>query len=200
MSREAAIPFLFDRDFGEKRRNEAVGERQLADATAAAFARGEESGRAAALAGETARLAGLVEALGARFAALEKEAARRAAASERDAAELALAIARKLAGVALERFPLAEIEALAAQCFAEARTAPHLAVTVNEAMVEAVDQRLGAAAAQAGFAGRLVILGDPELQPGDARLEWADGGIRHDGAAVAERVGELVRHHFAATA
>ena len=31
-----------------------------------------------------------------------------------------------------------------------------------------------------GFAGRLVVMGDPEIVPGDARIEWADGGIVRD--------------------
>jgi flagellar assembly protein FliH len=196
MSREAAVPFLFDRDFGEKRRSEAIGERELAQATEAAFAKGEEAGRASAMASATARLAALLEVLGGRLAKLEADAARRAAEEERTAAALALAIGERLAGAALAQFPLAEIERLAAQCFAEARSAPHLAVTVAADLVEAVDQRLGAAAAAAGFAGRLVVLGDPDLQPGDARLEWADGGMSRDGAAIAQRIGDVLARHL----
>jgi flagellar assembly protein FliH len=196
MSRAAAVPFLFDRDFGEKRRSEAIGERELAQAAEAAFAKGEEAGRAAAMASATAQLAALLDALGRRLAKLEADAARRAEEEERAAVGLAFAIGERLAGAALAHFPTAEIERLAAQCFAEARSAPHLAVTVAADLVEAVDQRLGAAAEAAGFAGRLVVIGDPDLQPGDARLEWADGGMSRDGAAIAERIGDVIARHL----
>jgi flagellar assembly protein FliH len=198
MSTGVAVPFLFNHDFGSGSRRSEADARASADAVAAAFARGEEAGRARTMESETARLAAAVSAVGARLAAIEKEAVQRALAQERTVTEVALAIGRKLAGAALARFPLAEIEHLAAQCFAEAREAPHVAVRVNDALVEAVDIRLRAAAGQAGFAGRLIVLGDPDMALGDARLEWADGGILHDGATLAQRIGEVLAGHLAA--
>ncbi len=32
-------------------------------------------------------------------------------------------------------------------------------------------------ARERGFEGRIVVLGEPDIALGDARLEWADGGI-----------------------
>jgi flagellar assembly protein FliH len=39
-------------------------------------------------------------------------------------------------------------------------------------------------ARERGFEGRLVVLGEPDLAPGDARMEWADGGVVRDRARI----------------
>ena len=59
--------------------------------------------------------------------------------------ELALALARKLAGEALDDEPLAVIADAAAQAFQHLRGVPHLAVRVNDDLVEQVDALLAAA-------------------------------------------------------
>jgi hypothetical protein len=43
-------------------------------------------------------------------------------------------------------------------------------------------------AQESGFAGRLVVLGEPDIAPGDGRIEWADGGFVID----AQRLSQLV--------
>ncbi|MFL1876996.1 hypothetical protein ACIKT0_17910, partial [Hansschlegelia beijingensis] len=43
---------------------------------------------------------------------------------------------------------------------------------------------------------RLVVLGDPDVAEGDARLEWADGGVVRDGAAVARAVEQAIALRF----
>ena len=41
--------------------------------------------------------------------------------------------------------------------------------------------------AAAGLDSRLVVLAEPEIAPGDCRIEWADGGIDRDSAAIERR-------------
>lgn len=197
----AAKPFLFDQDFaGPKppaasplsRRQEA----ELAKRDAEAFAHGEAHGRAAAADEDAARMAAALVRLEDALAGELSRTEQRAAAVEADAVTLAMALADRLAGAALARFPTADIEALAAQCFAEARTAPHVVVRVGEALVEAVQDRLGAIAAERGFAGRLVVLGDPDMPAGDARLEWADGGVVRERAAIAAAIDRALAAHL----
>jgi flagellar assembly protein FliH len=52
-------------------------------------------------------------------------------------------------------------------------------------------------AKQSGFAGRLVILAEPEIETGDCRLEWADGGVVLERAAIEAKIGELVGRYIA---
>jgi flagellar assembly protein FliH len=39
-----------------------------------------------------------------------------------------------------------------------------------------------------GYEGRLVVIGEPEIAPGDARIEWADGGIVREQKHIDEAV------------
>ena len=52
-------------------------------------------------------------------------------------------------------------------------------------------------AAQSGFEGRLVILAEPEIASGDCRIEWADGGVVQERAAIEARIDELVGRYMA---
>jgi flagellar assembly protein FliH len=101
----------------------------------------------------------------------------KAADTEALAVDFGLTLGRKLAGDALAREPLSAIAEAAAASFLHLRGVPHLLVRVNEALVEPVDQLIKQMARERGFEGRLVTLGEPDILPGDVRLEWADGGI-----------------------
>jgi flagellar assembly protein FliH len=198
------VRFLFDLDFGAAAQPKAASsivsledhEAALKEAEASGYRRGEADGRRAAREADAARLTSAVETLGARLAATLADAEARAEASEREAIALAFALARRLAGAAMARHPMAEISAAAEACFAELRSAPHVAVRVAPDFVEAVRAELQAAAQERGFTGRLIVLGDPEVPEGDARLEWADGGVVRDSAAVARAVEAAVARHL----
>ncbi len=43
-----------------------------------------------------------------------------------------------------------------------------------------------------GFEGRLVVLGEPDMPPGDARLEWADGGVVRERARIEAALAEAL--------
>ncbi|MDR4305773.1 hypothetical protein IHQ68_03930 [Chelatococcus sambhunathii] len=202
----APVRFLFDTDFGAPKPTKtgpgAVGladhEAALAEAEASGYRRGEADGRRAAREADAARLTAAIESLGGRLAVAIADADGRVAEIERDAAALALAFARKLAGAAVARFPLAEIEAAANACFGELKSAPHLVARVAPDFVEAVRVSLSEAAHQRGFAGRLIVLGDPEVAEGDARLEWADGGVIRDAGAVERAIDRALTLRFGA--
>ena len=50
--------------------------------------------------------------------------------------------------------------------------------------MEEVDALLQRLAKERGFEGRLVTFGEPDIAPGDVRLEWADGGIVRDRSRI----------------
>lgn len=197
--------FLFDLDFGAPAATAATPaavtlddhQAALANAEASGFRRGEAEGRRAMRESDAVRMTSAIETLGAQLAATLNEADVRAAAAERDTVALALAFARRLSGAAVAKTPLAEIVAAAEACFAELRSAPHVAVRVAPDFVEAVKAELTAIAQVRGFAGRLIVLGDPEVAEGDARLEWADGGVCRDAEAVARALDAVIDRHFA---
>ena len=59
------------------------------------------------------------------------------------------------------------------------------------------DWRIEHMARQSGFEGRLVILAEPEIEFGDCRIEWADGGVVLERAAIEAKINELVGRYMA---
>lgn len=191
-----ARPFLFDTDF---RRPNAQGAARdaaaVAEAEAKAYARGLEEGRIRSEAQAQARLADALNRLGLAAAGLLSQADARDADREDQAMTFATALARKLAGDALAASPLAAVEEAARAALQHVRGVPHLVVRVNEAIVDDTETLMKRLARERGFEGRLVVLGEPDLAEGDARIEWADGGVVRERtrveAAALEAAGTL---------
>ena len=108
-----------------------------------------------------------------------------------------LTLARKLCSELITREPLGEIMALVSDCFTHLVAIPHLVVRVNDQLYEATREKIERQAAQSGFEGRLVILAEPAIATGDCRIEWADGGVVLERAAVEAKITELVGRYLA---
>jgi flagellar assembly protein FliH len=70
-------------------------------------------------------------------------------------------------------------------------------VRINDQLYDAAHARIEAMAKQSGFQGRLVILAEPEIATGDCRIEWADGGVVLERAAIEAKISELVGRYMA---
>ena len=57
-------------------------------------------------------------------------------------------------------------------------------VRVHDGLVEEAEALVKRLARERGYEGRLVVLGDPDMAAGDARIEWADGGIVRERARI----------------
>ena len=199
----APAKFLFDVDFGtpdnkkEKAATAAEIAAQVADAEARAYRAGYdaaqreakvESDRRAALAMEEIGLA--IKGIASRFAAIENR-------METEAVDVAVAVARKLCSELVAREPLGEVTALVSDCFSHLVSTPHLVVRINDGLYEPAKAQIERLAAHAGFEGRLVILAEPTIPTGDCRIEWADGGVVLDRAAIEAKISELVGRYIA---
>jgi hypothetical protein len=152
----------------------------LAAARAEAAAATEIGVRAELEAAMAARQAAALERIAAGLAplqaAFEQALAARAAASR----DLALALARALVPRALERQPLADIEAMLRDLLVRLEGEPRMTLALPPALLEAGRQTLGPIAAQVGYRGELTIEPDQTLGPGDARLAWRGGRAERD--------------------
>jgi flagellar assembly protein FliH len=117
---------------------------------------------------------------------------------EIEAVEVAVAVAAKLAPELIAREPLAEISALATECFRHLVSTPHVVVRVGPDAYEAAKEKLAQIAQARGFEGRLVVQADTRLAAGDCRIEWADGGVNREEAAVRASIEEAVGRYVAA--
>lgn len=187
----AATKFMFGTDFREGSRK-AAGEADLAAARAEGFHAGREEAHREAqgqLVGLTGQLARSAERLFAQEAA-------RMAAIEEHAAHVAIVTAKALAGAALAEKPLALLAGAIREALSHARTAPHLVVRVNDSMVETAEELVRKLTAEQGFAGKLIVLGQPDIIPGDGRIEWAEGGFVLDSQQLTALVEQAVARVF----
>ena len=199
----APAKFLFDMDFSapDKARERPATPSEIAQRIAAAEARayrdGHEAGQREAKAESDRRAALALEEIGigirgiaARFAGIETR-------METEAVDVAVAVARKLCSALIAGEPLGEITGLVGDCFAQLVSTPHLVVRINEQLYESARERIERLAKQSGFEGRLVILAEPEIVTGDCRIEWADGGVVLERAAIEAKISELLGRYMA---
>ncbi|MBX9930778.1 MAG: flagellar assembly protein FliH [Methylobacterium sp.] len=191
-----ARPFLFDTDFrrpdvGAAAEKEAAA---AAEAASQAHARGFQEGRAQAEHQVQARLADAITRLGLAAAGLLGQSDARDAEREAEAMAFAVALARRIAGDALDSRPLDAIAEAAREALQHLRGVPHLVMRVHESLLDDAEALVKRLARERGFEGRLVVLGEPDLAPGDARMEWADGGVVRDRARIEAAVLNAIGH------
>ena len=199
----APAKFMFDTDFAppDKARERPATPAEIAQKIASAEARAyrdgyeaaqreakAESDRRAALALEEIGIA--IKGIVTRFSGIETR-------METEAVDVAVAVARKLCSELIATEPLGEIIALVSDCFSHLVATPHLVVRINDSLYEVTRERIERLAKQSGFEGRLVILAEPEIVTGDCRIEWADGGVVLDRAAIEAKISELVGRYMA---
>jgi flagellar assembly protein FliH len=200
----APAKFLFDMDFGapDKARERAATPAEIAQKIAAAEARayrdGFDAGQREAKAESDRRVALALEEIGIGIRGIATGVAGIETRMETEAVDVAVAVARKLCGELVAAEPLGEIMALVGDCFSHLVATPHLVVRINEQLYEAARERIEKLARQSGFEGRLVILAEPDIATGDCRIEWADGGVVLERAAIDAKINELVGRYIAA--
>ena len=198
----ATAKYLFDLDFGgggEAKPMIPLAEHQakLAEAEAAGHRNGVAVAEAQAMSDAGRRTALALERLATAFDGLDQALRAVEAKLEAEAVEVAVAVGRKLAPALLAKEPLAEIEALASECFRQIVSAPHVVVRINDALYAETRERLEEILRSSGFEGRLVLLAEPEIAPGDCRIEWADGGVSRDSGATEAAISEAVNKYIA---
>ena len=156
----------------------------FAEGHAAGRKDGQAAGRKEAEAAITARIAGALQTVanGVQRLISEQEAGNAARADL--PVHIALAIVRKLMPELARRGGLFEVEALVRACLTELIDEPRLVVRVAEDVVDPVREHLDEVIAARGFGARLMVVGAPDIAPGGCRIEWAEGGVERDTAAL----------------
>jgi flagellar assembly protein FliH len=195
--------FLFDHDFAAAAEVKPsiplpVHEASLMDADAAGYRRGFAAAKTEILAEAEQRSAVALERVATTLAEVVRGLSGVEARLETEAVDVAVAVAKKLAAALIEREPLAEISALAMDCFRHLVTAPHVVVRVNDAQHAGVGKPIEEMVRARGLASHLVVLAEPEIGTGDCRIEWADGGINRDRSATEAVIDEAVSRYVKA--
>jgi len=199
----APAKFLFDMDFSapDRTRERPATPAEIAQKIASAEARGYRDGFDAAQreakAESDRRSALALEEIGINIRSIAQRFSGIEVRMETEAVDVAVAVARKLCSTLIAAEPLGEITGLVQDCFSHLVSTPHLVVRINESLYDAAHERIERLAKQSGFEGRLVILAEPEIETGDCRIEWADGGVVLERTAIEAKINELVGRYVA---
>jgi flagellar assembly protein FliH len=199
----APAKYLFDQDFSipDRIRERAASTTEISEQIAAAEARGYRTGfetaQREAKAESDRRSAKALEEIGTAVRTIASRFSGIEARIESEAVDVAVSVARKLCSQLIASEPLAQVATLVNDCFRHLVSTPHLVVRINDQLYDAARERLEVMAKQSGFQGRLVILAEPEIQTGDCRIEWADGGVVLERAAIEAKINELVGRYMA---
>lgn len=180
------VPFTFDAAFdGGASKNAAKAEAQFREeltmARTAAHAQGFEEGysqgyQQAKQELETAILANL-QALAAQIGGVASELPKLKQKLIADSAALVLPMAEAIAGLEIQKRPYESLERHVRHVLEEHTDEARLVIRVADGMLDAVKARVESMADAYGFQGRLIFLAEPTLMPGDAIIEWPDGGV-----------------------
>jgi flagellar assembly protein FliH len=151
---------------------EAAEQAGMAAGRAAALAEAAQSTEAHTAAAVTALASGIGELLAARQSDAD--------AAQRQACAAMSVLLHKAVPALSRKAPLIEIEALLSDCLREAFDEPRIVLRVADSLFEPLQQRLAAITGATGYGGKVVLLADEALGPGDARVEWAEGGAERD--------------------
>ena len=203
MSGAAPAKFRFDLDLGHREeRNSVMTDSAVAALVNNARTEGRREGLAegerAATVKAAQAIARAAELLADHTAALNAALDDNRRATLAEAVDLAAVVGKKLAHNLLAKEPAAEIEALIAECLASLDAVPHLVIRCHPELADAVREIAMARIANSGFTGRLVVLGDPDRTISDAKIEWADGGIVRDSAALEAEIDQRIANFIAA--
>lgn len=198
----APAKFTFDLDLGHRQeRSSVLSDSAMAAMLAAARAEGVSQGLAegerSATVKAAQRLVAAAEALANHTAALSAALDDNRQQTLGEAVDLAATIGRKLAAHLLSREPTAEIEALIVECLASLDGVPHLVIRCHPELADSIREIALTRIAASGFTGRLVVLGDPDRALGDAKLEWVDGGLVRDQAALEAEIDRRITQFLA---
>jgi flagellar assembly protein FliH len=197
MSGNVVERFPFDTVFENESDGQGASRRKkeptfsVADLEAAkqvARAEGVAVGLEEARAGYERRATQAIEAAARQMALLDAAQAESNAMMRRNAIEVAVVVVRKLFPQLEARHGLAEVEQLVGDSLNQLFDEPRVVIRVHDTLLEVLQGRVEALAQSAGYPGRLILIADGSIGPGDCRVEWADGG--------AERLGDRLWQHI----
>jgi flagellar assembly protein FliH len=200
---KATAKYLFDEDFsggGKPTITLVEAERRRADAESQAYRKGFAAGEAKAQSDAAQHVADALALTADGLDKLNRALTGIEARLETEAVDVAVAVAGKLAPALIAREPFAEISALATDCFQHLVKTPHVVVRVGPDIYDLTKEKLAGIAQARGFEGRLVVMSEEGLAPGDCRIEWADGGVARDEAATLAVIDDAVARYAAARA
>lgn len=183
-------------DGGKGERDSAVLESAQEDWEAQAQAReaaAYERGKAEVHASLEAETLAQVQSMNTQLLALAGEREQLQSVVTQASIELAHLAAVKIADVLVERGPGRLVAETVLNALPLVIGEARIVVRLAEPLVQHIQDRMDEMALEAGFTGKVVLLGDERIAPGDCRIEWANGGIERRADGVKDDIARTIR-------
>ena len=118
--------------------------------------------------------------------------------AKQQAFQLAITSAGKLAQHALRQYPFTEIEPLIEECLANAPTQSRIMITAPEEVRSVLEERIQDLAQTYQIEGRICIQVDPNMPPGDCKIEWDEGGVARSLDEIEQMIADIVSRRLTA--
>lgn len=187
------LDFADARNLGTKPPEPTFSADEMMAARDVAHADGVEAGRAEAMASVERRMAETLAKVADRLAAAGAERAAALGRIERESIALCAGLMHRLFPVYQRRHGTDEVEALVRESLRIMLDEPRVVVRLNDGNLDKLQERINAAATAAGFAGKIVMVADEMVAPGDCAIEWADGGAERNGDRAWTEIDAAVR-------
>lgn len=198
-----ARKFLFDRSFDDATPSSKIEHKQpakpihytaeqLEAEKRTAYENGFNAGQSKAEENQQAQLNALMAKIDKQLSSLIASSGEFQQQEIKHAREVAVTIARKIMPSHLNRHGLEEIESVISQVLSERTREPRLVVRVGESCFDELSSRITQLSEQNAYAGKVIVLAEDGLGPSDCRVEWADGGIERDTAALWQTIENIM--------
>jgi len=171
-------------------------EEQVDAAREAGFSAGREEGVREAAEATERQISDAVTLIGERVEGLFAAHIEAAEKTKMSAIVVVSALARKVLPEFSEREGLGEIERLARTILGRLRVEPRVVFIVNDALRDAVHERLASLAEARTFSGSIEVVGESAVAAGDCRIEWANGGAERNTAEMLADIDRIIAQNI----
>ncbi|MGK2740498.1 hypothetical protein ACSHT0_06350 [Tepidicaulis sp. LMO-SS28] len=156
---------------------------------------GYAQGEAAVRASQDQAAADALMQIAARLPEVFAQAEEEARETKSFAARLGLMAARKLAARLIAERPVAEVEAVFAECITHLNREPHLVLRVADGLSPLLKDKVDQLCHERGMTEQVLLIGDKDVPFGDCQIEWGDGGATRSLADIDRELTEIVNRY-----
>lgn len=170
-------------------------EEDMANARTKAFTEGKAEGVRESMATIERQASAALAAIGQQLVVLTEAQEKANHDHQVEAMTVAVAVVRKLFPDMASHNALGEVERLVNSAMERLTADARVTIRVADVLKAPLEERLATVVQTTGFEGRLLVIADSGLAPGDCRLDWGDGGADRDTAALWREIDEILERN-----
>jgi len=115
------------------------------------------------------------------------------------ALSVAKGICSKMLPALAQKHSFDEVDRVITAVFAKLVEQPRATINVHSSLVEMIEQRVTELSIGKGYEGKINMLADETMEPGDCKVEWANGGCERDSQAIWDEITTIVERNLSGT-